>query len=1276
MPGATVFVDSNGNGLRDPGEQTAVTDTSGKYTLNNVQSGNYTVRLETTASPLVQAISAPAGTQGTEPAQPYTFGDGFSANATIEITSLGVFADGAVGSLRQPLTAVLYDATTHIPVTSMEFTPQDSGTAMGGYFYKPLPTPVHVYAGFHGIIAAYGFGPNQKAGDPHSIQPNVPWTANTNNGLVTYTVQSYASAPNTYPGTVDTAVGSTPYAAGSFLFQAPSLVLTTPKTGTYSVTIDTSGFDLSEHNDFGILALAAVSGTINTQTKPNTPPAPAQGVVVDLYSNGVVVGSAKTDASGNYSIGGLDPGSYTAHQEIPTGLRQATPANSNLSLATPPTGSDVFTLPSGYGTLASVVGDFNADGKADLAVVGEPLTNQPGPSEPNVFIYYGGATTTPIALTGPIVGTANNQPVQIVAGFTNGSTMSLTVLFLLGQVVRFDQVGGSFQPGVLIASLPNPGGSFEYKDMVIGNFNGSQTSSIVVEYSISGSPGYGLIEVGPGNQPITLAASSVGEGLGNLVASDVNGDGYTDLIVAPGTISPVVYYNVSAGTFRAVSISTFPETLNLTYLMAADINGDGRIDIGETVNDGTFRFALQNSSEDFPTSSTVPLTGSAYYQGQTLLVDLNGDGRPDLVTLFANDVTNQLAFNVALNTGVGPSWFQPLAQQKSYPLSTGGFHAGQGHTVAADLENDGLLDLVEISTFLPLVQIVHNRTSLASTDIPVTLIAGEALTNQNFVDLLPATAAVDLAISPTLGSGDYTVSYKAGNIEVSDSVLGRVLVKPLTEMNSLTITAPDGQPGSLTIDESGVTFSLPGGISFAGSALTANTVRLISGPGNDSIGISDQGATLNGRAIVSWSNLDQMVVSSGGGDDVITVSGEPHARGLITLDGGQGANTYAIASQGANIAVVDTANRGTLDFSGASSGVTIDLRMAQGQSQFIGAGGNMLALYGLIANLTGSPYDDVLRGNDLDNIIRGLGGNDVIFGYGGNDLLDGGDGNDTIIAGTRNSILLGGAGEDLMVAGPGRNLLIGGAGRDILIGDHPGRGRGRSQGGSILVAGATKYDANDAALHAIMSEWASQRSRFVRARNLLDGRGSRHRLNGSVFLNAKAIRSDHTVNTLVGHNRYNWFRLDRGSRRHAPARGGPERCRETPATGRVFGTRGASLALSGLTIADGRADNGAGILNQSGRLALTRVVLRGNRARYLGSGLYNDGIATLTGATSTANAAGLGGGIVNLGRLSVSEVTVRRNVALSAGDLFNRAKLRRIPRRAPAGPRLVGSVSL
>jgi hypothetical protein len=71
---------------------------------------------------------------------------------------------------------------------------------------------------------------------------------------------------------------------------------------------------------------------------------------------------------------------------------------------------------------------------------------------------------------------------------------------------------------------------------------------------------------------------------------------------------------------------------------------------------------------------------------------------------------------------------------------------------------------------------------------------------------------------------------------------------------------------------------------------------------------------------------------------------------------------------------------------------------------------------------------------------------------------------------------------------------------------------------------------------------------------------------------------------------------------------------------RVFDIEGGSLTLEGMTITDGRADRGGGVLNDGGTLALDNVVLRGNRAR-IGGALYNNGSATLTDVVLRGNTA-------------------------------------------------------
>jgi hypothetical protein len=46
LAGRTVFLDRNGNGLRDAGEPSAVTDSTGNYVLSGVEPGTYTLRVE------------------------------------------------------------------------------------------------------------------------------------------------------------------------------------------------------------------------------------------------------------------------------------------------------------------------------------------------------------------------------------------------------------------------------------------------------------------------------------------------------------------------------------------------------------------------------------------------------------------------------------------------------------------------------------------------------------------------------------------------------------------------------------------------------------------------------------------------------------------------------------------------------------------------------------------------------------------------------------------------------------------------------------------------------------------------------------------------------------------------------------------------------------------------------------------------------------------------------------------------------------------------------
>jgi CSLREA domain-containing protein len=91
-----------------------------------------------------------------------------------------------------------------------------------------------------------------------------------------------------------------------------------------------------------------------------------------------------------------------------------------------------------------------------------------------------------------------------------------------------------------------------------------------------------------------------------------------------------------------------------------------------------------------------------------------------------------------------------------------------------------------------------------------------------------------------------------------------------------------------------------------------------------------------------------------------------------------------------------------------------------------------------------------------------------------------------------------------------------------------------------------------------------------------------------------------------------------------------------------------TASLSGLTIADGSADNGGGISKAAGSLTLTDCVVRDNAATGVGGGIYQPtGTLTLTNCVVSGNQAALAGGILSYGGgvISITESTISGNTA-------------------------------
>ena len=110
---------------------------------------------------------------------------------------------------------------------------------------------------------------------------------------------------------------------------------------------------------------------------------------------------------------------------------------------------------------------------------------------------------------------------------------------------------------------------------------------------------------------------------------------------------------------------------------------------------------------------------------------------------------------------------------------------------------------------------------------------------------------------------------------------------------------------------------------------------------------------------------------------------------------------------------------------------------------------------------------------------------------------------------------------------------------------------------------------------------------------------------------------------------------------------------ESNGNNRVFQIDGnVAASLSGLTITGGGGTaNGGGLLNL-GTLTLSLSTVTGNSASAVGGGLANYGSATLSGCTISNNASQNGGGFANFGSANLSACTLSDNTATSGAGFF------------------------
>jgi hypothetical protein len=319
----------------------------------------------------------------------------------------------------------------------------------------------------------------------------------------------------------------------------------------------------------------------------------------------------------------------------------------------------------GGDTAGLATGDFNGDGKLDVAIADIDL---------QVFLGNGDGT-----FGAPVNYLAGLGTFFVVAADLNGDhKLDLVAADFSGVSVLLGNGDGSFQAPATLFTPCTP------NFVAAGDLNGDHKLDLVVTYG-STSCSYVSVFLGNGDgtfQPTPINTTPL-YAPGATGIGDFNRDGRLDLAVTEQftTLSQVeVLLGNGDGTFSAGNVYAtggFP-----TSVAVADFRGNGNLDIAvATLYGGTDVF-LGNGDGTF-----VPAGGAATPDSLLVIVaDLNGDGKPDLAVV---SQARPAGVNVALGNGDGT--FQPVT---FYPVGN-----SDRSVAAGDFNGDKETDLLVGDTY-------------------------------------------------------------------------------------------------------------------------------------------------------------------------------------------------------------------------------------------------------------------------------------------------------------------------------------------------------------------------------------------------------------------------------------------------------------------------------------------------------------------------------------------------------------------------------------------------